>query len=238
MNFLKQLIGDGDQPSTMRVIVLAIVLPVMFVWAWLCIKKGEFIAPPWEIIATLVAAVLGKSAQSFAEAIGGSGSDAKTQAAVQTIPEASSPMGKILPLLLLAAGLASVCAPGCATKLAPGGAYSPAITNANGQVILTERPDLKLFAADAAFQISHSAVDTAFRLERENRELLWQLSPSIKHKLDEIRPRAQMAVRKWAIARKAYLAAPVPANLSQLEAALAEMQRLSAVATTLLPQPE
>ena len=58
MNFLKQLIGDGEQPSTMRVIVLAIVIPVMIVWAWLCIQKGEFITPPWEIIAALVAFVV------------------------------------------------------------------------------------------------------------------------------------------------------------------------------------
>lgn len=69
MTWLKQLISDGEQPSTGRVIVLTIVLPIMGVWMFLSIRKGEFVAIPWQTLAALLGAVLGKTGQSFAEAI-------------------------------------------------------------------------------------------------------------------------------------------------------------------------
>lgn len=64
MNLLKQLISDGEMPSTMRVMTLAIVLPVMLVWTILCIRQNAFVAIPVELIGLLVAALGAKAAQS------------------------------------------------------------------------------------------------------------------------------------------------------------------------------
>lgn len=83
MNYLKQLISDGEQPSTGRVLVLAIVIPIMIVWIVLCIRKGEFITIPWQMIAAVISAVLGKSAQSFAEALQPSSSSASQPTTTQ-----------------------------------------------------------------------------------------------------------------------------------------------------------
>lgn len=66
-NILLQLIGDGEQPSTMRVMTLLVVVPVMVVWTVLCIKTGQLIVPDAKFI-TLISAALGsKALQSLAE---------------------------------------------------------------------------------------------------------------------------------------------------------------------------
>ncbi len=67
MNYLKQLISDGELPSVGRVVALTIVIPIMIVWAILCIRAGEFIKLPWEMVATILGAIAGKTAQSFSE---------------------------------------------------------------------------------------------------------------------------------------------------------------------------
>jgi hypothetical protein len=72
MNASKQLISDGEQPSTMRVLALIVVVPVMVVWTVLCIKKGEFIIPDARIITLIVSVFGSKAIQSFAENISGS----------------------------------------------------------------------------------------------------------------------------------------------------------------------
>lgn len=63
MNVIKQLISDGEMPSTMRVLVLLIVAPIMIVWAALCIKRGEFIAIPMEQASLIGAALAAKWGQ-------------------------------------------------------------------------------------------------------------------------------------------------------------------------------
>lgn len=69
MNWLKQLTSDGELPSTGRVIALIIVVPIMIVWTLLSLRRGDFIVPDLKIISLLVAAISGKTLQSFAEAI-------------------------------------------------------------------------------------------------------------------------------------------------------------------------
>lgn len=68
MNPWKQLISDDTgAPSTMRVLALVIVVPVMIVWTTLCIRQNTFIVPPSGIISLLVTGIGGKALQSFAE---------------------------------------------------------------------------------------------------------------------------------------------------------------------------
>jgi hypothetical protein len=76
MNLLKQLISDGEMPSTMRVMGLLIVAPVMIVWAILCIKRGEFIPMPMELVSIIIAALGAKAWQARSE---NSGSPAQPQ---------------------------------------------------------------------------------------------------------------------------------------------------------------
>jgi hypothetical protein len=65
---LQQMIADGDGlPSTMRVLVLIIVIPIMVVWSILSIKKGDFIIPDPKILYLVATAIGGKAVQSFAE---------------------------------------------------------------------------------------------------------------------------------------------------------------------------
>jgi hypothetical protein len=126
--------------------------------------------------------------------------------------------------------------PGCATKLEQGGAYAPITTNADGTVMATAQPDIGLFAADASFDLAVSALDTAFKFERDNRALLWKISPEIKHGMDAIRPKAVEVKLKYAVARSAYLANPIAPSLDTLQQVLAEAKALSAAAQAVLPK--
>lgn len=130
-------------------------------------------------------------------------------------------------IVLLLGWLLVLAVTGCQTPtLAPGGSYAQA-----GQ-----QPDLALYTADAAFASAYGTLDFAFKFERDNRAMLWRISPNIKHRLDAVRPVAQQAVLRWAAARKAYLLKPVPANLTTLQTILADTERLAATVTAALPK--
>ena len=139
---------------------------------------------------------------------------------------------------LLLAGIVTGCA-GQNKRLELGGAYNPATTvlatNTDGSMstnlVATGSGDFTLYAADSAFDFAYSALDTAFKIERDNRKFLWGLSHDIKHTLDGIRPEASKAVAAYAAARLKYIAAPVPENETELQNALAKIQQLSDAAT-------
>jgi len=142
-------------------------------------------------------------------------------------------LGKLLNLLLLV-GLISCCSmihTGCKSTLAIGGAYAP---GTNG--ISTTQPDLAFYLTDSSYDVAYAALEAAFKFERDNRPALWSLSPIIKQTLDKIRPTALQASNEYLLARAAYMANPVPANLSGLQTALAKMQQLTATAIAILPK--
>jgi hypothetical protein len=142
----------------------------------------------------------------------------------------------IVLLLLIFAILSLPPLSGCkSAKLEPGGAYAPVTTNADGTTTATQAPDLALFEVDSAFDLAYTATDAVFNIERSNRQMLWSISPQIKHTLDGIRPQAVDAKKRYALARKAYLANPVPANLDALNTVLATMKNLSSAAAAALP---
>lgn len=141
--------------------------------------------------------------------------------------------------LLIPLIITCVCLIGCASRLESGGAYAPTKTvveNGQTNIIATAAPDKAFFIADAAFDLSYSAVNAAFEFERNNRLLLWRISPEIKHELDKVRPQAFNAVQVYALARDAYLANPTPAGLTALQTALGKMQQLSSAAQAVLPK--
>lgn len=133
---------------------------------------------------------------------------------------------------------------GCAHRLEPGGAYAPTMlvltTNAGGLLITNQvatiAPDYAFFICDSLYGFAKSTMDLAFKTERDNRLVFWRLSPDIKHALDKIRPSAFDADVAYLKAREAYLASPVPANLTALETALARLQSLSTAAAAVLPK--
>lgn len=126
---------------------------------------------------------------------------------------------------------------GCANnRLEPGGAYAPVLTNDVGQVTAAAEPDMALFVSDSTYDLAYNAALTVFRIEKNNRALLKQLYPDLKKEMDRLRDQVWEADGHWAEARQAYLANPVPANLDALNRTLAELQRLSAAAETLLPK--
>jgi hypothetical protein len=65
--------------------------------------------------------------------------------------------------------------------------------------------------------------------------MLWKVSPQIKHTLDGLRTQVVHAEIKYALARKAYIANPVPANLDTLREVLAKARQLNAAATAVIP---
>lgn len=128
--------------------------------------------------------------------------------------------------LLLAGMLAIGAFAGCKATLEPGGAYAP----------VGQKADMTFYAIDAAFNLAYAAVDGAFKFERDNRKALWAISPKIKRDLDYIRPDAAKVVVRYMAARKAYLANPVPDNLTELQNVLALAQRISAAAVAAVPK--
>lgn len=135
--------------------------------------------------------------------------------------------------LLFILSLCTIFMTGCGTpRLEQGGAYAPVDTNG----VATAAPDYAFFVVDSAYDLAYSAVDSVFTFERQNRAMLWAISPTIKHSLDNLRPQAWGIAVKYAKARAAYMANPVPANLTLLQQLLAEVQQLSATVQALLPQ--
>lgn len=122
---------------------------------------------------------------------------------------------------------------GCKSTLQPGGAYAPSLTNSDGTV--TSRPDMVFYTTDSAFNLAYATINTVFELERTNRELLFRLSPDIKHTLDRIRPSAVDVATRWAIARQAYIANPTQAGLTGLQDILAKLQQIAVSVQAALP---
>ena len=67
MNWFKQLVSDGEQPSTLRIILLIVIL----VWAVLCIRSNTFVVPDIKVIGFIGTLLGGKVTQSFSENIAG-----------------------------------------------------------------------------------------------------------------------------------------------------------------------
>lgn len=112
--------------------------------------------------------------------------------------------------------------PGCKTpKLEDGGAYAQ--TNAVGEV--TYR-DSTLFVADSAYKFAYDSIQAVMRFERDNRVELWKVSPQIKKGLDVARPKVVDIEKRWAVARRSYRMNPTPEGLTNIQAILAEMQRI------------
>lgn len=139
-------------------------------------------------------------------------------------------MKKIILIVLLALSIT-----GCTNKLQTGGAYSPITTNAAGIIIESTTPEYAFFVTDLSFSTAYSAVDAAFTFEKNNRDMLWKISPNIKHTLDKIRPQAWNVVVRYSAARKVYIANPTPPGLTVLQQILTEVQKLSASAIAALP---
>ena len=136
-------------------------------------------------------------------------------------------------LILLALGLTLGCN---GKRLELGGAYAPATTNAAGQLVATAAPDFTLLALDSTYDLAYQSALAACRFEKANRALLRQLDPNIKTRMDSVREMVWRIDGRWATARQAYLAQPVPANLDPIRQALAEMQRWNQTARSLLPK--
>lgn len=131
----------------------------------------------------------------------------------------------ILAVVALSVGLWT----GCKTTLEPGGAYSPVTTNVAGVVI--NSPDIGLYTTDSAFAASYSILDLAFRFERDNREMLWKISPGIKHTIDKIRPGAETSVQAYKAARADYIKHPSPQGLDLMNSIIIEVQRVASAAS-------
>lgn len=67
MIWLKQLVSDGEMPSTTRLIGLVLFVPYAIVWTVLCIRQNQIIPPDTRIVILFVSWMTGKATQSFAE---------------------------------------------------------------------------------------------------------------------------------------------------------------------------
>ena len=124
--------------------------------------------------------------------------------------------------LALAVAIPISITTGCKTpSLETGGVYAP--TNSSGQVLYN---DIGLILADSSYKFAYESVLAAFAFERNNRQVIWYISPDVKHGLDVLRPQVVAIDLKWVNARLAYKANPTPAGLSVLQTVLAEIQRI------------
>ncbi len=136
-------------------------------------------------------------------------------------------MTKILSNILLVLALCLGCQ---SSRLEIGGSYAP---GTNG--VSTVKADMPLFVVDSAFDLAYSTIDATFKFERDNRLLLWKISPNIKHTLDVLRPQALKVAKEYLLVRAVYKNNPVPANLTALQSVLLKMQQLSVAAQAALP---
>jgi hypothetical protein len=124
-----------------------------------------------------------------------------------------------------------------------GGAYAPGTnivaTTADGtsttNFVAASASDLAFFQVESAFDFAYSTIDAVFTIERDNRLLLWKISPDIKHTLDKLRPEAVEIRNDYIKARIAYQANPVPANLSQMQTILARIENTAAAVQAAIP---
>ncbi len=146
-------------------------------------------------------------------------------------------LGACLYSMLAASALLTIILQGCATRLETGGAYAPApITNeVTGVVTASPAPDPGLFAVDTTADFLFTTIQAVFKLERDNRNLFWKISPNIKHTLDGIRPQAKQAVEDFGKARTVYLANPTPAGLSTLDTILGQLKAFSSAVQAVIP---
>jgi hypothetical protein len=147
-------------------------------------------------------------------------------------------MGKIrrkLAGLLLATALVFTFT-GCQSKLQPGGAYAPTVTNSDGTVTATFAPDKAFFTIDAGFDFAYAGIQSLFAYERDNRAFLKSISPDIKKTLDSIRPDVVRAVVDYGKARNAYKANPTPAGLSTLRTIEGRVGQLASAAQAVIPK--
>lgn len=116
---------------------------------------------------------------------------------------------------------------GCVTpeRFEAGGAYAASETQA-------AQPEL--FAIDASFDMAYSALDATFKYERDNRQMLWQLSPRIKKGLDKIRKEAGTVRDDYALARTIYLENPTPAGLDELRTQLGKLNNANSAALAVI----
>ncbi len=135
------------------------------------------------------------------------------------------------PLMLCLLSAALWFSPGCSTtRLETGGVYTQSVTNADGTV--TVSADAALYATDATFKMAVSALDTAFKFERDNRAALWSISHDIKHTMDTVRPQAADAVKRYAAARAVYIQTPIASrNLTSVSGIASEITTLLATAS-------
>jgi hypothetical protein len=135
------------------------------------------------------------------------------------------------PLMLFLACAGALAVSGCASSLAPGGAYDPVTvsTNTTGTVSTNDVPDMQLYVADNAYKVAYDIVDGVLLWEYNNRASLSQSWPQLKPALDQIRPTVYQIELRWATARLAYLQNPTPANLNTLQGVLKELQNLAPV---------
>ena len=135
--------------------------------------------------------------------------------------------------------IATIPMTGCKTnRLEPGGAYAPAtpvVTDGATNWVATVAPDPVFYSTDVAFDFAYTIVDTAFTFEKNNRALLWSLSPEIKGTLDKLRPQAAAVVSAYTNARRNYILHPTPAGLGQLQTLLTQLQNISSAAQVALP---
>lgn len=136
----------------------------------------------------------------------------------------------LIGLVLLIGALSS----GCKAHLESGGVYSPVSTNAATGAV-TSSPDLPFYTADSAFWLAYTTLDTLFTIERDNRDVLFKVSPEIKHGLDAIRPTALQIAQGYLKARQAYIAHPTPEGLTGVNELLARLQQLVIAAQAALP---
>lgn len=134
---------------------------------------------------------------------------------------------------------------GCASqnaRLELGGAYAPArivySTNEDGTVtsvlVASTAPDIAFAQVESAFDLAEGAIDGAFKFERNNRAMLWNLSPEIKRQLDKIRPVAWKVVQDYTAARDAYQSNQTPAGIGELQSLLAKIAPLSQAASAVI----
>ena len=144
-------------------------------------------------------------------------------------------MKRLVPIIALVACLGLSA---CKSTLEPGGAYAPTTTNAvTGVITATQAPDMAFYNIDSAYLLAYSTANAAFDFERNNRAMLWKISPQIKHTLDTIRPQAVAANMRYLAARASYLANPVPAGLTQLQTILAEIGSIASAAQVAIALP-
>jgi len=125
--------------------------------------------------------------------------------------------------LVIAAAFVAALLVGCAerqARLETGGAYAQ-----EGYV-----PDMTFYQMDSAFKFANGTLDSAFKIEEDNRALLWSIDPNIKRSLDAIRDDAWMFKTNYLAAREVYKSTPVPANLEPLQLYLSKLQQLEATA--------